>query len=280
MKNLIDELKNIKLFIFDLDGVIYRGHKLIPNANKVINDLRDLSIKIVFNSNNSTITRQMYVERLTKMGIPCEVSDFYTSAYITAAEITKIKPNSNIYVIGDIGIREELKAMGHTVIKNEKDFGIVDLVIVGLDIKFNYNKLRIAQKCILQGKADFYATNPDATLPMPDGLWPGAGVMVNAVETCTGRKPTKIFGKPEPYGIELTLKERNIKPKEACIIGDRLDTDILAGNRAGIKTICVLTGVTTEKMIKELEQNTKNNENFDENLKPDLVISDLSELFC
>ena len=93
MRELIEELDKIKLAIFDLDGVIYRGKTLIKNADIVIQDLKDLSIKIIYNSNNSTITRQMYVERLKSFGIPSEISDFYTSASITAAEITEIKKN-------------------------------------------------------------------------------------------------------------------------------------------------------------------------------------------
>ncbi|MFX1258990.1 MAG: hypothetical protein ACFFAN_14120, partial [Promethearchaeota archaeon] len=91
MKELIDDLKDIKLAIFDLDGVVYRGDSLIPNANKIIQNLKECNIKVVYNSNNSTITRQMYVERLKKFNIPSKYSDFYTSASITSAEITKIK---------------------------------------------------------------------------------------------------------------------------------------------------------------------------------------------
>ena len=111
MRELVDDLKGIKLAVFDLDGVVYRGQTLIKNVDKIIQELKDLSIKVVYNSNNSTITRQMYVERLNGLKIPCKYSDFYTSASITAMEITKIKEHSNIFVIGEIGLREELKSM-------------------------------------------------------------------------------------------------------------------------------------------------------------------------
>ena len=277
MRELIDDLKDIKLAIFDLDGVIYRGHKMIEGADQVVQELKDLSIKVIYNSNNSTVTRHMYVDRLTKMGIPCEIEDFYTSAYITAAEITKIKKNAQIYIIGEIGLREELKAMGHTIITKEKDYKRVDFVIAGLDVRFNYQKLRIAQKCILQGHAEFYATNPDTTLPMPDGLWPGAGVMVNAVTTCAGKEPVKIYGKPEPFGITLSLEDLNMNPESVCIFGDRMDTDILAGNRAKIKTVLVLTGVTTREMANSLESNPK--DEFHRNIIPDQIIESLEDVF-
>ncbi|MFX1551209.1 MAG: HAD-IIA family hydrolase, partial [Promethearchaeota archaeon] len=187
LNELIDELKDIKLAIFDLDGVVYRGFSLIPNMDKNIKFLKENSIKVVYNSNNSTITRQIFVDRLKNFGIPSNISDFYTSAYITAAEITKIKENSKIYVIGENGIIEELQAFGHDIIRNVKDYNEIDFVIVGLDMKINYKKIATAQKCILEGKAQFYATNPDTTYPLADGLWPGAGVMVNAVQTCTGK---------------------------------------------------------------------------------------------
>ena len=276
MYKLIDELKNIELVIFDLDGVIYRGETLIPKADKVIQKLRDQSIKIVFNSNNSTVTREMYVNRLKKFGIMSKKKDFYTSASITASEIKKIKENANIFVIGEKGLREELKVVGHKIINNPSNYFDIDFVIVGLDRDFNYKSLAIAQKCILEGNAQFYATNEDATLPSSHGLLPGAGAMVNALKICTGKEPVKIFGKPDPYGLELILEITGISPNKTCIFGDRLNTDILAGNRAGIITCLILTGVTTLDMINNLKKNT---EKVDKNLIPDLIMNHLDEIF-
>jgi HAD superfamily hydrolase (TIGR01457 family) len=275
MLKLINSLKHIKLCIFDLDGVVYRGNMLIPNTDKIINELKDLSIKVVYNSNNSTITRQTYVDRLKRFNIPCRFTDFYTSASIASAEITKMKKNANIYVIGEIGLIEELKAAGHKVLPNPS-IGDIDFVIVGLDRTFTYEKLSIAQKCILEGKAQFYATNADSTLPVAKGLKPGAGSMVNALITCTGQKPIRIFGKPQPIGIEMILNATQIPPEKACIFGDRLNTDILAGNRAGVTSIAVLTGVTTKEMIEEIKNQEKD---LDNNLIPDLVINNLEEIF-
>lgn len=278
-RELINKLKDIKLAIFDLDGVVYRGESLIPNADRVIQELKDLSIKVIYNSNNSTNTRQKYVERLKKFKIPSKISDFYTSASITSAEITKIKKKANIFVIGENGLKEELKAMGHTVINDISNYDNVDFVIVGLDRDFNYQKLLIAQKCILEGKAQFYATNADATLPVSRGLDPGAGVMVKAVETCTEKKPIKIFGKPQFFGIELILKDFKIPANETCIFGDRLNTDILAGNRAGIISVAVLTGVTSREMIDNIKKKSKESNSFDKNLIPDFIINSLDEIF-
>jgi HAD superfamily hydrolase (TIGR01457 family) len=279
MQKLIDELNDLKVAIFDLDGVIYRGDSLIPNVDKIIKELKTEEIKVVYNSNNSTATRQTYVERLKKFNIESNVEDFYTSASITSDEITKIKQNAQIYVIGEEGLRLELQSLGHTIVENPQNYNDIDFVIVGLDRNFNYDSLAIAQKCILEGKAKFYATNTDSTLPVARGLKPGAGVMVNAVRTCTGRDPVRIFGKPEPFGIKKILNDFNVKDNNSCIFGDRLNTDILAGNRAGIITIMVLTGVTTEKMIMDLKEDSRINTNFDMNLLPNIVLDNLEGIF-
>ncbi|KKK44445.1 MAG: putative hydrolase YutF [Candidatus Lokiarchaeum sp. GC14_75] len=279
MPELIDKLKYIKLAIFDLDGVVYRGDKLIPNAEKIIKELKRKSIEIVYNTNNSTITRQSYVERLKQFGITSNLSDFYTSASITSAEITRIKTNAKIYVIGETGLRDELKSLGHTIETNPTIYKDIDFVIVGLDRDFSYDKLAFAQRCILEGDAQFYATNLDFTLPVAIGLKPGAGVMVNAVTTCTDKKPIRIFGKPEPFGIKLILKDRKFSPEEACIFGDRLNTDILAGNRAGIISVAVLTGVSTKKMINDLKKKVKEKLDVDVKMLPDLVINKLDDIF-
>jgi 4-nitrophenyl phosphatase len=279
MRALIEGFKDLKLAIFDLDGVIYRGEDLIPDVDNVINELKAHSIKIVYNSNNSTATRQNYVDKLRKFGIVSEISDFYTSASITSVEITKVKENANIFVIGEHGLKEELKIQGHNVLETVSNYDDVDFVIVGLDRDFNYQKLAIAQKCILEGNAQFYATNSDSTLPVPRGLEPGAGVMVNALITCTNKKPIRIFGKPEPFGINLILQDTKIPKKNACIFGDRLNTDILAGNRAGIITIVVLTGVTSMEMVENLKAKSNKSQFLDKNLIPDILIKSLGEIF-
>ena len=273
MRELIDDLKDVKLAIFDLDGVIYRGQKLIQNADKVIQDLKQKSITIIYNSNNSTITREMYVERLKRFNIPSNKSDFYTSASITAAEITKIKNEAKIFIIGEIGLKKELELKGHKVISNPKNYDKIDFVIVGLDVSFNYKKLSIAQQCILKGNAQFYATNTDPTLPMENGLMPGAGVMVKALEVCTNTKPQGVFGKPNPHGINLILEDHSILAKNACIFGDRLETDIIAGNRAGVFTIAVLTGILTEEKAKQIKKEVNNK------IVPNLIINSLDEIF-
>lgn len=279
MRELSKDLKDLKLAIFDLDGVIYRGNSLIPKSDEVIKDLKENSVKIVYNTNNSTATRQMYVDRLRNFNIRSELEDFFTSASITAGEITKLKQKATVFVIGEKGLREELKMRGHTVVNKETECNQVDFVIVGLDSKFNYEKLAFAQNCILKGNAQFYATNADSTLPASSGLLPGAGVMVSAVQICTNQKPLQIFGKPNPLGIYTILKDTNTTPNKAVIFGDRLNTDILAGNRAKIKTVLVLTGVTKKTDVREIKEKHIQFPEFDKDLNPDLMIESLEDIF-
>ncbi len=279
MRQLIEQLKDLELAIFDLDGVIYRGDKLLPDSDNVIKLLKELKIKVVYNSNNSTITRQMYVQRLKEFNIESNILDFYTSASITAGEITRLKQNATIYIIGEMGLEEELKRCGHKVVNAESNHKEVDFVIVGLDRALTYAKLAFAQKCILEGNAKFYATNADTSLPVSAGLLPGAGTMVSAVETCTGQKPVKIFGKPNPEGIQSILKDTNSNPSRSVIFGDRLNTDILAGNRANINTALVLTGVTKASDVEKLRRDNDRSREVEIGMIPNIVINSLKEIF-
>ena len=279
MRKLIEQLRDTELAIFDLDGVIYRGDKLISDSDKVIAALKELEIKVVYNSNNSTITRQMYVQRLKAFNIESNILDFYTSASITASEITKLRQNATIFIIGEMGLKEELKRCGHEVVNAESNHKEVDFVIVGMDRALTYTKIAFAQRCILEGTAKFYATNADTTFPVAAGLLPGAGVMVNAVENCTNQKPVKIFGKPNPEGIQLIIDDTNMNPSQSVIFGDRLNTDILAGNRAGINTALVLTGVTKASDVEKLQGDKDRSPEVETGMIPNIVINSLKDIF-
>ena len=279
MPQLIEHLKSMKLAIFDLDGVIYRGTNVIPGVKRAIDFLKALSIRVVFNSNNSTLTRQDYVDKLQKFGINSTIEDIFTSAYLAAEEVSKMNHQAKIFVIGEKGLKEELESKDLQVFDDENDLDTIDYIVVGLDRAFNYQKLAAAQNYILQKHAVFYATNMDATLPSNNKELPGAGCMVAALQTCTSQKPVRIFGKPSPLGIEMILEKTKIKNKDAVIFGDRLDTDILAGNRANIRTILVLTGVTNRKMVEELKIRASKSNEVEKDLLPDIIIENLSKIF-
>lgn len=246
-----------------MDGVLYRGEEPLPGAVEAVEFSRVRGYRAFFLTNNSTCTRAQYAQRLKKMGITCEEEEVITSGYATAEYLKSVAPDgARILVIGEEGLKVELRLAGFTLSQE----GPVDFVVVGMDRDFNYGKLRRAQQAILEG-AEFVATNPDATFPTEEGLLPGAGSIVAAVERASGRRP-RLIGKPEPFMLELALRVSGAKREECVVVGDRLDTDILAGNKAGMMTVLVLTGVTSEEEARRARGE----------FKPDFVIPDLRRL--
>jgi 4-nitrophenyl phosphatase len=260
----------IRLVIFDLDGVIYRGKKLLPYSKKTIKILRKKGIKIFFLTNNSTKTREQYVDKLKNLGIECNINEIMTSAYATKLYFKeKVKKNVNVLIIGGDGIDKELKEIGVKIINSNNlssRLPKIDYVVVGLDVNFNYQKLIIAQKVIFYG-AKFIATNYDPTYPTEKGLLPGGGSIVASIETATNKKPI-VIGKPQIYSLKKILDLTKIPSKNSMIVGDRIDTDILVGNKLNLKTVLVLTGVTSRCKLKKVEKDKK----------PDYVIKNLSSL--
>lgn len=264
----------IKLIIFDLDGVIYRGRKLLSYSAEIISNLRQRDIKIFFFTNNSTRSRYQYKRQLNRLGIPCDISEIMTSSYATALYFQeKVKKNAKILVLGGKGIIIELKRFGFNPIRitisNYKKLlnSKFDYVVVGLDPTFNYKKLAVAQKAILEG-AQFIATNRDGTFPAENRILPGGGTAVVALEVCTHKKPLTI-GKPAKYSMNKILKITQVNRNEAMIVGDRYETDILLGKKMGLITALVLTGVTKKQDLK----------NIPSRYYPDLVVENLEKLW-
>lgn len=258
-----------KLIVFDLDGVIYRGEKLLPYVKETLKFLRNKNYKISFLTNNSTKTRLQYKEKLNKFGIEVEISEIMTSAYATALYFKeKNVKKANIFIVGGEGIKKELKEIKLKVFECSDKFEIkkIDYVVAGLDINFNFNKLYIAQQAILNG-AKFIATNYDATYPTESGVMPGGGSIVKAIEFASGVKPL-VIGKPETYSLKAILKIHNILPENAYLVGDRIETDIVVGKKMKIKTFLVLTGVTKLEDLKNIKRE----------YMPEYVIKNLKEL--
>lgn len=255
------------LFIFDMDGVLYRGSEPVPYAAQAIARLRAAGHTVRFLTNNAARPRPKYIPLLDALGIPATMDDIVTSAYATALHF-----NANgwggdtVYVIGEDGVRDELATVAGCRILDSDDEK-ADAVVVGVDRKFTYDKMRIAQQHLLAG-AHFVCTNRDPTFPVENGrVVPGAGSVVAAVATAAGREPFNI-GKPNPYSIELLARLTDHDVKDTVVIGDRLDTDISAGMAAGAETVLVLTGVTTQEDADNLMPASR----------PDWVLPDLSHL--
>lgn len=228
----------LSLAIFDLDGTLYRGAEPTPDAVETVRILRNRGVKVRFLTNNSGRSQQEICDKLYAMGFETELNEVYTSA-MGAASYCQAKGVRTAFVIGESGLKEALRAAGLVEAESSPD-----AVVAGICRQFTYNLLRDAQRHILGG-ARFIATNTDATYPLEQGrLEPGAGAIIAALTTCTGVNPTTI-GKPEPYLIQTILDDCGLKPTEALVVGDRIETDILAGQRAGCQVHLVMCGTTT-----------------------------------
>ncbi len=268
-----------RVFVFDLDGVLYRGAQAVENAADALTRLRaappEANIRLFFLTNNSTQTRGDYVAKLTHLGMPCDEAEVVTSASATADYLvqTHHAAGKTALVVGGDGLRDELKSAGlraiHASAGEAPNRGeTIDFVVVGLDRVFTYQTLYMAQQALLTGAA-FVATNRDGQFPVENGKFtPGGGAMVAAIAACTDKEPI-VIGKPETLGLETILARAHAAPSEALMIGDRLDTDVLCGNRIGVPTLLVMTGVTSHDQLR----------NASPEMTPTFVLRDLSELF-
>jgi len=242
-------MKNYKAYLLDLDGTIYRGDEVIPNAAETIAELRGRGAIIRFLTNNSSRTQPYYAEKLRRMGIQCEPNEIISSATGTASYLKEVGAKE-AFVVGMPGLIETLETAVRVLNKDERGAAKpnspqADTVVVGICLTFTYELLRSAMQQIHKGAA-FIATNPDTTFPLEgDVLSPGAGSLVAAVAACSGVQPY-VVGKPNPWLVTEALKELGLDPADVLVVGDRMDTDIECGLRAGCSTNLVLTGVEKE----------------------------------
>ncbi len=240
-------MKPYAAYIFDLDGTLYRGEAAIPGAVDTLAELRRRGAVIRFVTNNSSQTRAFYSEKLGRLGFEAEKGEIHSSATGTAVYLREQGLDS-AFVVGMPGLVRTLGEGGAEVVNVGGDDHVTPegrtarAVVVGICQELSYDLLNGAMQQIAGG-ARFIATNPDPTFPLEGSrIVPGAGSMVAAVQACSGTIPF-VVGKPNPYLIELALAEAGIDPKDALAVGDRLDTDIESGRRAGCDTHLVLTGV-------------------------------------
>ena len=254
-------LKRIRSLIIDMDGVLYRLNTPLVGAGEFLQFLRRTGRRFILVTNNSTLTVAQYVDKLAGMGIAVGKDDILTSGEATAQYLAGIAPpGTRVYVIGENGIRTALQERGFVLAED----GDVAYVVAALDRQLTYDKLRIATLAIRAG-ARFIGTNPDRTLPTEEGLIPGARAILAALEMATGTAPL-IIGKPEPAMLQLALHKLRAEPETTAIIGDGLETDIPGGQRLGLTTILVLSGVTAPGQVASSA------------VQPDLVYADVVAL--
>jgi HAD superfamily hydrolase (TIGR01450 family) len=249
----------IKNIIFDMDGVLHVGKTVVPGAPETLARLRKAGIRVFFLTNNGEHTREFFVKRLEGFGIEAHVKEMYPSSYGAARYIKENFPGKKVFVFSE-GMQKELENSGIEVEGTKR----ADVVVASLDVKLTYGKLVSAFQAIAAGAA-FLASNEDAAFPVEDGLKPGAGAIVAALEKSTGRKPI-VIGKPQPYLLDIVLREHRLKKEETLMVGDRLETDILMAKQEGLKSAFALSGVSRKEEIGKT------------GLKPDYVIETVNEL--
>jgi HAD superfamily hydrolase (TIGR01457 family) len=228
-----------------MDGVIWRSDTPIGNLAEIFSRIEARGLKYVFATNNGTKTPEQYVERLAGFGVNVQPSQVVTSAlgvaYILAQKYPK---GTKIFMIGGDGVRVALEEKGFEIL-SVKDAPVAEVVAMGIDRGITFDKMCEATLLIRRG-IPFYATNPDKTFPVPRGEVPGAGAWISVITTATDVEPV-IAGKPFPFMMELSLEILGTKKEETLVIGDRLETDIAAGQAVGCPTALVLSGVSTKE---------------------------------
>lgn len=224
----------IQAFIFDLDGTLYLGDRLIPGADKVLNWVRENKFKVRFLTNNPRYSRKYYVNKLNHMGIYARIHEVVTSGQLTAEYLKKNENYGKIFVIGEKQLHHELLSKNILVVNDSS----ADTVLVSFDTTLTYEKLLTAFHALNNG-AHFLATNPDYVCPTAGGGLIDAGAIIAALESSTNRKIEKIIGKPSSFLGNFLLKELNLSAHECVMVGDRLNTDICFGNKTGMKTVWI-----------------------------------------
>lgn len=236
----------IKAVISDMDGVIYRGSQLIEGAKWFVDTLLEHDVPFLFLTNNSEQTAPELARKLQKLGLPeLEEKHFLTSARTTALFVSQQKPGARCYVLGGEGLKHELERAGCVLTDKGPDY-----VVVGKTRTLDYASLRQACRLIHDG-ARFIGTNPDLIDPVEgEGFEPAAGSILAAVEAATGKKPY-VVGKPNALMMLIARKQLGAHSSETLMVGDRMDTDIIAGMEAGMTTVLVLSGVSNRETLKE-----------------------------
>jgi 4-nitrophenyl phosphatase len=242
---------HIKALILDMDGVLWKGEAPIGDLPSIFERMRERGLKFVFATNNGTRTPEEYRQKLASLGVDVEASQVITSALGIAFLLGRTYPSgTKIFMIGGRGVRMALEEKGYEVLPLERATE-AQIVVQGIDRGINFEKVAEATLLVRNG-VPFYTTNTDRTFPTPRGEIPGSGAWLSVITTATGVEPLSA-GKPAPFLMELALERLGTKKEETLVVGDRLETDIAAGQAVGCPTALVLSGVSTREQAEKWE---------------------------
>ncbi len=231
-----------KCYLLDMDGVLVRGSQPIPGAQQFIERLISADAKFAVLTNNPMYTPRDLAHRLSGIGLNVPADHLFTSAMATAKFLDAQMPKGSAFVIGETGLTSALHEIGYVLTDLNPDY-----VVIGDTTNYNFERISKAVRLVAAGSR-FIATNPDPSGPSEHGIEPACGAMAALIETATGVKPYFV-GKPNPLMMRSALRFLGAHSEDAVMVGDRMDTDIIAGMESGLHTILVLSGVTKEDEI-------------------------------
>ena len=249
-------IKNIQLFLFDMDGTLYLGDRLFDFTKELLLKIRQSGADYLFMTNNSSKSVSAYIEKLERLGIKSVKEDFITSSQATVYFLKKHHPNARLYVCGTQSLKDELKENGFTVTENLCE---VDAIVMGFDTELTFKKLEDVCKLLLSRDLPYIATNPDYVCPTEYGSVPDCGSVCDMIYNATQKRPI-VIGKPQALMPRLAMEIKGVSKQQTAVVGDRIYTDIKSGINAGCVSILVMSGETTEEILEASHD------------KPDLVI--------
>ena len=256
-------LKQIRLFLFDMDGTLYLGNRLFDFTTQLLETIRSTGRRYLFMTNNSSKSVEDYIKKLEKLGISATREDFITSSQATAYYLKQHFPKHRLYVCGTQSLKKELIMEGFTVTEKLAD---VDCIVMGFDTELTFQKLEDVSRLLLTRRnIPYVATNPDYVCPTEFGSVPDCGSVCDMIYNVTGKRPV-VIGKPSPLMPQLAMERYGYSKEETAVVGDRIYTDIKSGLNAGITGILVMSGETTKEILDQSED------------KPHLVLQDASAI--
>ena len=255
--------KEIKLFLFDMDGTLYLGNRLYDFTIDLLAAIRNNGAKYLFMTNNSSKSVQDYIKKLAKLGIASDEEDFITSSQATAYYLLKHHAGKTLYVCGTESLKEELRKQGFAI---TEELDKVECLVMGFDTELTFKKLEDVSKLLLgRSELPYIATNPDYVCPTEFGSVPDCGSVCDMLYNVSKRRPL-VIGKPEPLMPSLAMDKWGIDAAHTLVIGDRIYTDIKSGLRAGTHTALVLSGETTLEILEASQE------------KPEVVLESAAEI--
>lgn len=233
-------MKLPKNYLIDMDGVLVRGRMPVPGAQNFINALKEKNAKFLVVTNNPMFSQADLAYRLRSVGLDIPPENIFTSAMATAQFLHSQMPHGTAFVIGESGLTSALHGIGYIITDHNPDY-----VVLGETMAYHLEQITKAVR-LVAGGARFIATNPDASGPTESGIVPACGAMAALIEKATDRSPFFV-GKPAPLMMRYAMNYLEVHSKNTVMVGDRMDTDIIAGMQAGMETILVLSGVTTRE---------------------------------